>query len=408
MKCPRRILFITWDGEAQSYLTSLFLPIFARLRELNVEVHVLQFSFASADTIERTRSVARELGIPYQHRPTPNRFRTPLLPALSVWGAIECLRYTAKHQIDAWMPRSLVPASMVLMARRLKPDVPVIFDADGLMADERLDFAGWSENGLPYRALRRVEASLLEASTETLVRTRQAARILAERVEPRQRERIERTIHVIPNLKNETLFAPATAEENRETRQQLGIADETLMLVSVGSLAAQYFPEQQGRLVKKLLERNIPVHWLVLTGHEDEARRVVEVLELPRNSVTIRRVPATDIPQYVSAADVGLALREAAFSQLAVCPIKIGEYLLCGTPVLATRGVGDVDEYINPDCGMLLDGVGDSELNRAADWVAESARSRREEYRKAARLQGERIFALSRVGELYGPLFRSL
>ena len=52
--------------------------------------------------------------------------------------------------------------------------------------------------------------------------------------------------------------------------------------------------------------------------------------------------------------EVITALRRSSFSMRAVAPIKLGEYLLCGLPALASPGVGDTDA-IAADAGLLLD-----------------------------------------------------
>lgn len=402
-----RVLFVTWDGDAQSYLTSLFFPIFARLRGVGVDVHVLQFSFASASAIQRTRECAARFDIRYTHRRTPVRFRNALTPALIGWGALESIRYARRQRIEAFMPRSLVPAAMTLLAGRMGCDRPVIFDADGFMADERVDFAGWSRNGLPYRALRAVERRLAEEARSIVVRTRHAREILSERVADTQTDTVRRRIHVIPNLKDERVFHPASEEERLATRKTLGVPQDALLLVSAGSLAPHYHPDKQAAIVRRLLDGGDDAYWLVLTGHQHVAADAAKRHRLPGKRVIIDRVAASEVPPLLAAADVGMAIREPAFSQLAVCPIKVGEYLLCGTPVLATAGVGDVETYINERSGLLLNGLGDEEIDKSCRWIS-SVRSRRESLRHSARAIGLSYFAMANLADLYEPVFEPI
>jgi glycosyltransferase involved in cell wall biosynthesis len=47
------------------------------------------------------------------------------------------------------------------------------------------------------------------------------------------------------------------------------------------------------------------------------------------------------VPALLAAADVGLAFRAVSLSTRAIAPIKVGEYLLCGLPVVGTAGIGE-------------------------------------------------------------------
>ena len=107
------------------------------------------------------------------------------------------------------------------------------------------------------------------------------------------------------------------------------------------------------------------------------------------------------MPRYLAAADVGLALRQPSYSQRAVSPIKVAEYLLCGLPVVATVGVGDVDrQLVGDDLGVLLPDVTDPSLRRAADWITSPERNRERE-RRACREVALRTFAMTRAVESY-------
>ena len=67
----------------------------------------------------------------------------------------------------------------------------------------------------------------------------------------------------------------------------------------------------------------------------------------------------------------------------AVAPIKLGEYLLCGLPVVATAGIGDTDA-ISSDAGMLLQRMDEAELQAAADWFIDSVLPQREAFAQTA------------------------
>jgi glycosyltransferase involved in cell wall biosynthesis len=397
----RKILFVTWDGQAQAYLRSLFIPIFEAWKRLGVETEILQFSFAEASQVEKTQAIAERAGIRYEHCPIPSTARKLLAPALVLDGARRIHRAVERRNIDAVMPRSLIPATMVLAARATGMNAPIVFDADGLMADERVDFAGWSKSSPPYRVLKYVERTMVRRATATIVRTSGARALL--RHEAGQDSGGD-SIFVVPNLSDPDRFTMSDEAERRKVRRSLSIPRDAFVPISVGSLGPQYLPEVQSQLVRELKGLTKSVHWIVLTGHDDIASRLVEQAGLEDCQFTIMRVPATEVPRYIGASDVGLALRSATPSQIAVCPIKMAEYMLCGIPPVATMGVGDVAECLDSSTGVLLAETSDRALRETARNLIE---------RKAEglfdphtiRARGEAWFSIKRVEELYQPVF---
>ncbi|WP_373399074.1 hypothetical protein V8V91_04995 [Algoriphagus halophilus] len=64
------------------------------------------------------------------------------------------------------------------------------------------------------------------------------------------------------------------------------------------------------------------------------------------NCILSLQVPFKDIPIYLNAADFGISLRAPHPSIQGILPIKFGEYLMCGLPVIVSQGIGDLDELV--------------------------------------------------------------
>src|SRR5689334_17603136 len=177
---PCRVLFVTWDGPQVSYLESLFVPIFERLGGLGVHFDVLQFRWGEPALTIRANRRCRDAGLGYRAEivrrglPVVAPFLTALL------GSREIRKAVRDFESDLVMPRSLLPALAVLGAggNRLRP---MIYDADGLEADERVDFRGLSRGNPVYRLLRQIERQAVIQARSVLVRSADAAAVLAER-----------------------------------------------------------------------------------------------------------------------------------------------------------------------------------------------------------------------------------
>jgi hypothetical protein len=199
-----RILFVTWDGPQVSYLDSLFVPIFAGLAKKGVKVDVLQFRWGDRQVEERSRQACEAAGIRYR---AVNIFRRgggagAFLSA--VLGARHLRRAVRDFGSDVIMPRSLMPALVALTAggRKLRP---IVFDADGLAADERVEVGGLDPTSMTYRILRDVEAQMVRHSAAILQRTQLSAEILYHRAGPPVTLDM---FHVVANGRDEAVFQP--------------------------------------------------------------------------------------------------------------------------------------------------------------------------------------------------------
>jgi glycosyltransferase involved in cell wall biosynthesis len=288
------------------------------------------------------------------------------------------------------MPRSLMPAVCVLAAGGSKLR-PILFDADGLEADERVDVAGLSSLSPTYRILRDVEAQMVRQSKAILTRTAVAAEILYHRAGPPVRRD---QLHVVANGRDENIFQPGVPETRAAVRGEFGIDDLAPLLVYAGSVGPQYRFEAVARLFSEVRRIRGDSRLLVLTGSPDVA---FKALGNAAAASIIERVPPEEVPRILAAADVGLAYRSTSFSMQGVSPIKIGEYLLCGLPVIGTAAVGDTNAAVNG--GLFFDDEAGS--TAAARWFIEEVLPHRDGYRQRARALGQAHFSLRRSVEDY-------
>ena len=134
-------------------------------------------------------------------------------------------------------------------------------------------------------------------------------------------------------------------------------------------------------------------HLLILTGSPETLPSALERFPVLKLAVSTMSVSADLVPEYLACADLGMALRRTSFSMQGVAPIKLGEYLLCGLPVVASTGVGNTDA-IGPDVGFLVSEMDDSGLDAAANWFLNTALPQRETFRLRCNETGIAHFSL--------------
>lgn len=355
-----KILYISWDGPYVSYLDGLFLPILARLKASGFEFHILHFSWAEEQAIGRIRNACHAAGVPYRHvkiRSMPSLLLGKLWATLS--GPDEVVRYIRAHNITCIMARTLMPARMTLRVMKRIRGLTVVYDADGLPIEERVDFTGLKPGGWRHRELKRIERGIIQHAARILTRTDKAIAFLASQYGPRP------GFFKVLNGRDENLFAISDADFKEKKRIELGIPLDALLVVYNGSLGAPYCVDEMISLQRHIVGLAPTAWWLVLTGNPNYFGS-----QLPIPRMTVLRVAPAEVPSFLSLAEIGFALRKPAPSMQGVSPIKLGEYLLCGIPVIATASIGDTEEILsNKPYSFLLRDLSDESLRAAAAWA---------------------------------------
>ncbi|WP_222929742.1 glycosyltransferase [Synechococcus sp. SYN20] len=396
-------MFVTWDGPQVSYLEGLFLPIFVHLQTYGLQFHVLQFTWADPKGLSRVRSACERAGIPYR---SISLWRRPVgfgsLIGVLIGGRLiqKLLRSWA---IDVVMPRSTLPALATLCALRTQT-FPVVFDADGLPLDERVDFAGASPSGLVYRLLRDVEAEMVRISNVVLARSSKAAEILLARAGAGT---APDKFKIVRNGRDPENFAPVTAAERSFTRRELGFDDSTPVLVYAGSLGDQYCINEMLVLFAAVKRRRADSKLLILSGSPEIACAALASKKSLADATSILSVSSDDVPRYLACADLGLSLRRRSFSMEAVAPIKVGEYLLCGLPVIASKGIGDTN-VLSSEIAFLLEKMDGTALERAAEWFCTTVIPVRATFVDHCRSVGLKYFSLDACKASYLSAFDRL
>ncbi len=397
------ILFITWDGPQVTYLESLFLPIFQRLSKMGLHIHILQFTWGEESLIERRHQACRQAGLAYRAQRIRRRPRALGGLASALEGARTIRRTLDEQCIDALMPRSTLPALASLLALRGR-SLPMIFDADGLPLDERVEFAGQSPSGLIQRLLRDVEAQAVRRADRVLTRSHPACEVLLARAGAGT---APGKFRVVGNGRDTQRFGPGDSESRHKMRERLGLSANVPLLVYAGSLGPQYCLEEMFFLFEQIRQLCPEARLLVLSSSPEQLSPLLERFATLAPAVLTLSLPAEAVPGYLACADLGLALRRSSFSMRAVAPIKLGEYLLCGLPVLASPGVGDTDA-IAADAGLLLARLDHAELTRAARWFCDEVLPQREYWRSRCRNTGLRHFSLEACADAYAAALAPL
>ncbi len=388
----KKLLFITWDGPQTSYMEGLFMPIFCTImkQDPTIEFHVLQFTWAGEEKVNQVKKTAENLEIVYHAIPIIKRPVAAIGSMISLFaGSKKIVAYILKNKIDIVMPRSTFPAFMVQRVKN--KNFRVIFDADGLPIEERVDFAGLQKTSRQYKWLKSIERKILLQADAVITRSQKAIEVHLKTIGEHYRNKFS----VVLNGRNVGQFAPDQAIR-QAAREELGVSDE-LLWVYAGSLGPQYCWEEMLR-VFGLSQKEQSPKFLVLTGNREFAE--ANIPDRLKEHIIVKSVNFERIPYYLNAGDVAFALRRPTYSMRGVAPIKLGEYLLMGLPTVASSGIGDTEEILKsfPEC-FIFDHDIEREEQRVAltDWIGQIRQMDKTDIREKAL----GFFSIEKAAESY-------
>jgi glycosyltransferase involved in cell wall biosynthesis len=374
----KNVLFITWDGPQTSYMEGLFMPILSQVQsQSNYKFHIIQFSWGDAKKVGITQNASHELHLNYTHREIIRKPLAVLGNIITIFKGIRFLKkYIKNNNITIVMPRSTMPAIMV--NRIGKQNLKIVFDADGLPIEERVDFSGLSRKSNQYLFFKKEENKMLHLADAVLTRSHEAIKIHSQTIG----NTVLNKFSVVLNGRNADFFQPNTSEREK-MRKELSISDQTKVLVYCGSLGPQYGWDEMMAIFVNYKEKNHKVLFLILTGNVAFANE--RIPNEWKEFIIVKTVPFAEVPNYLSVADVAYAIREPKFSMQGVAPIKLGEYLLMGIPTIASAGIGDTEQILNsiPNC-FLYHHQNPNRVAEAVSFIEDLGDTNFEEIRKYA------------------------
>ena len=262
--------------------------------------------------------------------------------ALTLWKGIRRIKsYLGSYPVVAVMPRSTNPAVMVnyLYPWLQQRGIQIVFDADGLPLQERVDFLGRNPDGMILTWLKKQETFCLKTADTVLTRSQKAIDIHLSTLGSSDSSKF----HVVSNGRNPEFFIPNNLKR-KQIRDEMVMGEDDILWIYAGTLGPEYELADMLSLFGEYHALYPDSQFLILT------RNLAYLNQLnPQglaSGVTVKEIPFKEIPAYLSAADIGISLRKPAKSLAGLAPVKIGEYLVMGLPVVSTAGIGDTESWL--------------------------------------------------------------
>jgi glycosyltransferase involved in cell wall biosynthesis len=321
-----RVVYVSYDGALDPLGASQIMPYLRGLSARGVHFSLVSFEkparWADVAAREAARSALTEAGIAWHPLVYHKR---PRIPA-TLWdlrrGAQTVARAVTETRAQIVHCRGDLAMTMARWSG-IGRSARLLYDVRGFFADERVESGSWRGGSLVDRFVRRLERANRASAAGLVVLTEKGREVLA-RAAPLPPHR------VIPTCVDTERFRPRAASE---------IPD--FGLVYSGSLGTWYMASEMVSFARETAAL-LPRPPLFLTPDVAEARRH----GVDTSWAALQSVEPADVPSWLRRATAAFFFIRPTPAKRASSPTKLGEALASGLPVVANRGIGDVDDLV--------------------------------------------------------------
>lgn len=408
-------LYLCYFGLREPLVQTQVLPYLRELVKGGIKVSLLTYepnpkkSWANQEISEMREKLAAE-NISWHfltYHKTPSAPST-LFDVLN--GAKFAQKLAKKEKIDVFHGRVHVPMMIGWFANKtLKRKPKLLFDIRGFFPEEYVDAGIWEKDSRVYKAVKRAEKWLLRDSDAFVTLTEKARDILFPESKTDGFDKQNRPVEVIPCCVDLEKFNIANAQTRGKMRAKLNIGNRPA-IVYVGSFGGFYMTEETANFYGAAKKKNPDTFALILTQSPPEMiKPLLEAQGYSENDYFIQKVKPSEIPLYLSAADLAISFIKPSYSKIASSPTKNAEYLACGLPLIANSKVGDTAEMIIEDkTGVVIDDFSDETFDKALEQIFTMLENR-EELAQRCKASAKKRFDLREVGgKRYLNIYRKL
>jgi glycosyltransferase involved in cell wall biosynthesis len=362
------VLYISYDGLTDPLGSSQITPYVLGLKAAGHKVTVISCEKPARMT-ERAGLIGNKLqagGVkwePLKYHKSPPIFSTLYDLSRIKRKAFELHR---QEKFDVVHCRSYISALVGLEMKR-RFGVKFLFDMRGFWADERIDGGMWPQSNPIYKVIYKYfkgkERLFLESADAIVSLTHAGKEEMLKWPVGVKSEKV----HIIPCCVDLKRFSGSDLDAGKisAVREQYG--KDRLVLTYLGSLGTWYLLKEMLEFFKRVTVSQPDALLAVITPEPkdmviNEARR----LGIASSHLFVQSAPPEDVPYYLAAADIGLYFIKPCYSKMSSSPIKLGELLAMGLPVITNAGVGDSDAILGSgQIGCLIKEFSQQEYDRA-------------------------------------------
>ena len=330
------ILVVSFEGLLSPVFQNQFMPA---VRRLSMQFN---FSIIAVDRrgLSRNKRIAQEkerlakIGIRCYTLPL---LMLPLklsLPMNVVMVTFVTLALVLFRKVDILHFRRYDANLAALIAKRIFKK-KLIFDPRGLFVEEKISSGVWQMNRFRSRIYRYLENNVLEQADAVI----SFSPLHRKHLQNAHGEKIGEKVMCIPNCVDLDKYEFKGKHRSSHFTGKIN-------LVYIGGASYWHMVDEMIYFFKYLKKR-VPAFltYLAYEGCHSIAARFAES-KLEATDYCVASVPPEEIPQYLTDADIGIALIKPSLAKKVCAPIKFVEYLAAGLPVVINPGIGETEAIV--------------------------------------------------------------
>jgi len=333
-----KALYISYNGISEPIVQSQVIPYLRELSKRGIKFYLLTFEKKAI----KEKNIYKIPGIEWF---SLKYHKKPTIPATAfdvICGFFYSLYIISRNGINIVHARAVVAALIGYPVARLLSR-KFIFDTRGIDSEEYVDAGLWKRNGVKHKIVSFLEGVLTRSSDHVIVLTEKFFEILKNKYHESGIK-----FSVIPCAADTEKFKPKRNESIRLS--QAPAFKNKFIITYIGSVGTWYMLEEMIDFFKAARQCIDNAHLLLLIGKDrDYAKNMADKKGLGAQQFTIDSVSYDIIPDYLSSSNLGMFFIKPVFSKLSSSPVKFGEYLACGLPVVINSGIGDTEEIVRND-----------------------------------------------------------
>ena len=338
-----KVLYISHDGITDHIGKSQVAPYLVGLAKNGHDITILsnEKDIHSKD-IQEYKSLFTESSIKWFINPYSNRIPiiSPLLTSFRQY--LKAKKICLRDSFNLIHSRCYPSTILGYFLKKSLSDTKLLFDLRDFWIDTRIETR---KLGFLYRPLKTIEASLFRNADSFICLTEKAKSRIA-----RMGDQFDCTpkVTVIPCCADMDLFKydKENSEELKQIRQQEGL-EGSFVLTYLGSIGAVYLLSNMVKTFKILKYLDSSSKFLFISNNgKDEVVKEFLKNDLNEKDLVFKTLIRSDVPKYLEMADLSLVFIRPSDSKIGCSPTKLAELLAMGIPVLANKGVGDLNEIL--------------------------------------------------------------
>lgn len=410
----KRILYITYFAANEPLLDSRTTPVLREMSDETTEYHLVTFEkkvvskrgllFVDHKSIRRMFS---QIGIkwhPLLYHKKPPVISTIYDIFIGIFYSLFIAISKGIHYIHTQTTVGAAIAFPVAILLRKK----IIYDANGLWAEECADIGTWKRSSLLFKIVSYLDKLFIfRANGVIFISQRMSDKIIKGGYIPYKKSNWN--YEIIPSHVDMERFK-LSASKDIELQERHTLKGR-FVLIYIGSIGTWYMFDEMLDFFN-VLKKIIPSALFLIVSHidKDVIKKGVYKKGLKKEDVVITEALPGDVPRYLSLADAAIFFIKPVFSKEACSPVKLGEYLASGLPVIINSNVGDTEGLVREThTGAVVTKFNEEEYRKAIIEVKDLIDNERDSLRdrcvKAAHEYLSLEISLKRYKSLYKSTF---